>query len=175
MSKYAPLKHNLEARPREDTTLGFAEIEEILGFNLPRSAYQYDAWWSNEPSTHSQARAWADAGWQVWHVRRSAQSVHFRPIAFETVKTRGFQENAAAFARDDATIAIDRRLLKGGVLRLLEDYREEHGGDLADAAAGVLNEIALERRRRLMEWIRANAPRVPGDSTDLIREDRDAR
>jgi hypothetical protein len=35
--------------------------------------------------------------------------------------------------------------------------------------------MALERRRQLVDWFRANAPRVAGDSADLIREDRDAR
>jgi hypothetical protein len=58
---------------------------------------------------------------------------------------------------------------------MLEDYREAQGGSLADAAAHMLNSMALERRRQLLDWVRSNSPKVPGDSTDLIREDRDAR
>jgi hypothetical protein len=73
------------------------------------------------------------------------------------------------------TIVISKAALKSGAIRMLEDYREANGGDLADAATNLLNEIALERRRQLLDWIRANAPIVPGDSTNLVREDRDSR
>jgi hypothetical protein len=58
---------------------------------------------------------------------------------------------------------------------LLEDYRDAEGGSLADAVVGLLNAMALERRRQLVDWFRANSPKVPGDSAELIREDRDAR
>ncbi|HLY81119.1 MAG TPA: hypothetical protein VKQ70_17200 [Caulobacteraceae bacterium] len=85
----------------------------------------------------------------------------------------GFAEAAAPFI-DDA-IVIQKAALRGGVMRMLEDYRDAHGGDLADAAAGLLNEAGLARRRQLLDWVRANAPKVSGDSTDLIREDRDSR
>ncbi|RFU61258.1 DUF7662 domain-containing protein [Peribacillus glennii] len=49
-----------------EISLSFTEIEEILQFNLPKSAYKYGAWWSNETSgTHSHARAWILAGWKT--------------------------------------------------------------------------------------------------------------
>jgi hypothetical protein len=86
----------------------------------------------------------------------------------------GFAESAADFVADDS-IVIARSDLRGGAIRMLEDYCEEKGGDLAGAIVGLLDEMALERRRRLIAWFRENSPRVPGDSTDLIREDRDAR
>lgn len=175
MSKYDPLRHSLQARSRGDAELTFEEIEEILGFELPRSAREHNAWWANERGTHVQAKAWMDAGWQVWRVRRSEGKVYFRSCKVELrTPSAGVSETATQFVGDDA-ILIDRAALKGGVIRMLEDYREAHGGDLAGAAAGLLNELALERRRQLLDWIRANAPKVPGDSTDLIREDRDSR
>ena len=37
--------------------------ESILGFSLPRSAYTYNAWWSN--GGHTQADAWMNAGYRV--------------------------------------------------------------------------------------------------------------
>jgi hypothetical protein len=86
----------------------------------------------------------------------------------------GVSETAPPFVGNDA-IVIRKGDLRGGAVRMLEDYREAHGGDLAEAATGLLNEIALERRRQLLDWIRNNAPTVSDDSTDLIREDRDAR
>lgn len=115
-----------------------------------------------------------DAGWQVSHVRRADKKVYFRPAKSVATPMAGVSETAPPFVGNDA-IVIRKGDLRGGAVRMLEDYREAHGGDLAEAATGLLNEIALERRRQLLDWIRNNAPTVSDDSTDLIREDRDAR
>lgn len=173
MSKYAPLQRDLGARPRVDTELTFGEIERILGFELPPSAHEHNAWWSNERGSHVQARAWMDAGWQVWHVRRSEKKVYFKPL--EPDAHVGVAETASPFVGTERVIVVRNNSLRGSAIRLLEDYREEHGGDLGDAIAGILNAMALERRRQLVDWFRTNAPKVAGDSTELIREDRDAR
>jgi len=48
--KYTPLERYLRALPpsqREDT-LPFAQIERILNDELPPSAYNHQAWWSNQ-------------------------------------------------------------------------------------------------------------------------------
>lgn len=49
------------------------------------------------------------------------------------------------------------------------------GGVLADESAGLLRGFFRERRGRLIDRIRANAPRVTDDSVDLLNEDRDTR
>jgi hypothetical protein len=176
MSKYAPLQRDLQARTRVDTEVSFAEIEEILGFRLPRSAHEHNAWWSNERETHVQARAWMDAGWQVWRVRRSEGKVYFRPFeASAQLAQTGVSETSAPFVGGESVIVIQKRNLRGAAVRLLEDYCAENGGDTADAIVALLNTMALERRRQLLDWFRANGPTIPGDSTELIREDRDAR
>ena len=176
MSKYTPLQRDLQTRPRVDMALTFEEIEKILGFNLPPSALEHNAWWANERGTHVQARAWMDAGWQVWHVRRSEKKVYFRPRNIEPgPPTPGVAESVALFVDDGSVIPVRTSSLRGSAIRLLEDYCEENGGNLANAIVGLLNSMALERRRQLVDWFRANAPSVPGDSSDLIREDRDAR
>jgi len=36
--------------------LSFDEIEHILDFPLPKSAYEHDAWWRNNDAGHSHAR-----------------------------------------------------------------------------------------------------------------------
>ena len=41
------------------------EIEKILGFGLPKSAFKYNPWWANQNGHHPQARAWCDAGWEA--------------------------------------------------------------------------------------------------------------
>lgn len=54
--KYQPL-HALLSRQSAEITLSFEDIEHILGFKLPNSAYTYEVWWSND-SNHSQAISW---------------------------------------------------------------------------------------------------------------------
>jgi len=49
LSKYAKLTAFLEALGTSSRRMGFAEIEKLLGFNLPRSARRYQAWWANNP------------------------------------------------------------------------------------------------------------------------------
>jgi hypothetical protein len=64
--RYHPLAAWLEDRPLADyeAELSFSEIEELIGRRLPPSARLYQAWWANSDS-HSQARAWLEAGWTV--------------------------------------------------------------------------------------------------------------
>jgi len=56
----------------------FAEIEAVLGFALPRSAYAYPAWWSNDATGHSHSLAWLDAGWKTEQVDIAGQKLTFR-------------------------------------------------------------------------------------------------
>ncbi|PYI54042.1 DUF7662 domain-containing protein [Paenibacillus flagellatus] len=56
LEKY--LAHKAEVR------LTFLEIENILGFKLPASAYKHRSWWGNHESS-TQALAWLNAGWEV--------------------------------------------------------------------------------------------------------------
>ncbi len=50
-------------------TFTFDKIEKILGFDLPKSAYSYQAWWENDDQTHTHARAWLDAGMKTSSVK----------------------------------------------------------------------------------------------------------
>lgn len=61
-SKYDPLKTYLDTYC---ITLTYQEIEEILGFKLPDSAYNYSEWWDNWTENRSQNKAWMDSGWKV--------------------------------------------------------------------------------------------------------------
>lgn len=56
----------------------FDEIEEILGFTLPASARNYQAWWANEKEPHQpQKIAWQKAGWRVEEMNLKATTVRF--------------------------------------------------------------------------------------------------
>lgn len=84
MSKYEPLPQFLASANGSVKRLSFAEIERILGFKLPKSAYEHEAWWSNNATGHSHARAWLDAGWRTQEVDLSGRKVTFhrlRPVS----------------------------------------------------------------------------------------------
>jgi hypothetical protein len=113
-----------------------------------------------------------DAGWRVWQVQRSQEKVYFRPAAAAPV---GVSDIKTPYVGDERLISIPRSSLRGSAMRLLEDYREGNGGTIAEAVATVLNGMAIERRRQLLErFPRVGSP-SGADSAALIREDGDAR
>ena len=176
MPKYDPLAHKLRSIVGDRVRFSFAEIEAILRFRLPDSARRYAPWWANTGGSHVQAESWMSAGWRTCDV-----DVPQSMVSFERVEPRpspssmaSVQEPAAPFVTDDA-IAIPRDMLRGGAIRMLEDYREAQGGTLADAAAALLNAMFIERRRQMLERFPLTGRPSAIDSTDLIREDRDAR
>lgn len=61
--KYDALTDYLGVKNQQRLTLSFREIEAVLGFSLPPSAYKYRAWWANGGHTH--ADAWSNAGYCV--------------------------------------------------------------------------------------------------------------
>ena len=63
---YAPLAAHLKSQLPSTTSveLTFQDIERILGKELPRSAYDYRAWWANDP-TKPQSAAWLEEGWRT--------------------------------------------------------------------------------------------------------------
>jgi hypothetical protein len=76
MSKYEPLRQFLAGQRNASVKLSFRKIEEVLGFRLPRSAYEYEAWWSNNETGHSHAR-WLKGGWRTTNVDLAGRSVVF--------------------------------------------------------------------------------------------------
>ena len=81
MSIYEPFQRYLEAlqSTEYEKPLTFKEIEDVLGFSLPHSAYIYRAWWSNptSPKNHPHAQSWLKAGWKVVSVDLPKKKVHF--------------------------------------------------------------------------------------------------
>ncbi len=65
MSKYDKLSRYLKNCSNTRLQTSFAEVERILGFALPESAYKYEAWWSNNETGHSHARSWLSVGWRT--------------------------------------------------------------------------------------------------------------
>jgi hypothetical protein len=57
----------------------FSDIEELLGFPLPRSARRHAAWWSNSGGAHVQSLAWMNAGYRTEDVDLEQETVRFVP------------------------------------------------------------------------------------------------
>jgi hypothetical protein len=92
MSKYDPLRKHLAGAAATDWRAAFSEVEAVLGFPLPRSAYAYPAWWSNDATGHSHSLAWLDAGWKTKDIDLQNQQVTF-------VKQQGAMQARARHAR----------------------------------------------------------------------------
>jgi hypothetical protein len=63
LGKYTKIGTYLSEQAGNEVTLSYSEIEGILDFKLPSSAYKHRPWWSNGSNT--QCRAWIGVGWRV--------------------------------------------------------------------------------------------------------------
>jgi len=77
MSKYDNLSKILEGTNADCVPFTFDQIEAILGFDLPKSARTYRPWWSNDPKSHSQARAWVAAGYKTAEVNLEGETLTY--------------------------------------------------------------------------------------------------
>ncbi|GEM_PF-2397483 len=89
MGKYAPLTRFLRQQQPSRITLRFAELEEILGFSLPESAFKYPSWWNNSALKQSQVKGWRDAGWEVREADLRGRKVTFVRVSGEPVAAAG--------------------------------------------------------------------------------------
>ncbi len=176
MNQYEPLTRYLEAWREAEAPLTFREVEAILNRNLPVSARRHQPWWANT-RTHSHADAWLRAGWKTRNVDLANQRVVFvrekpsapTPIAPLSRAGPGPAETVATVRLDDLTPIAQA---------LVYRYANQRDVSVAAAVGDLLHEAAIDRRRRMLDDIIANAPTIAGsgvDSVDLIREDRDAR
>lgn len=78
--KYAPLENYLRDLPasQKEISLSFEQIEGILKFKLPSSAYEDSRWWEHETeANHVSPRAWSNAGWKVKSIDVNKKRVRF--------------------------------------------------------------------------------------------------
>lgn len=84
IGKYTPLEKYLSNLPRStrEVTFTFKQIETILGFALPSSAYEDRRWWEHETEgNHVNKRAWANAGWRIESVNVNRKRVNLVRVA----------------------------------------------------------------------------------------------
>jgi len=87
-------------------TLTFAQIEGIIGDNLPFSALRNRNWWHNSHST-GQGQAWLNVGWRVQDVNMTERAVTFRRVAESHQMTKpGRKRRKDALERMKKTLSI---------------------------------------------------------------------
>lgn len=77
-SKYQPLQDYLRGSSQNEIILTFKEIEDIINYTLPKSAWTKKAWWSNRTKGALQALAWMEVGYRVENVDLEQENVTFR-------------------------------------------------------------------------------------------------
>ncbi len=171
--KYEPLKRHLEGLfQHSEVRLSFAELERILGFALPRSAQDHQAWWSNTRAGHSHAVAWLDAGWKTAALDLAARQVSF--VKADDAPG-GVAEERAPFLRDaPAIVTFPLDALGERAVRMLDGHVKDHGGNRTSACIALLDQLANDRLVAMVEWFQKASKPSTTSGADLIREDRDS-
>ncbi|MDR3291439.1 MAG: hypothetical protein LBT10_04735 [Methanobrevibacter sp.] len=68
---------------KDTETLTFTDIEEIIGGELPNSAYKHGAWWGNENDHKRHSASWIQAGWKVIEKNLENKEIIFKKINTE--------------------------------------------------------------------------------------------
>lgn len=84
--KYWKLNKHLSGLDVTDWETTFAEIETIIGFKLPKSAYIHPAWWAN--GIRGQSLGWVMAGYETYEVNMDAKTLTFRKNAISLKKQK---------------------------------------------------------------------------------------
>jgi len=136
MSKYNPLSARLSGHAGPEWRASFSEIEEVLGFALPKGARSGSTWWRNTGAQPHQ-RAWMQAGWEAAEVDHASGLVIFRKRAAEL---------PAPSARRPAPVLAE----EPPILKRLEPNRTWGVALMAASAAVVvgLGALALRNLRR---------------------------
>lgn len=143
MGKYDPLAQYLNHLDNESWEARFEDIERVLGFELPDSAYTYPAWWANQQGHHSQTRGWRDVGWETRDVDLAGKRVTFvRSRKRQERDSRGAAESLESLIERATKVSgIDDRdeLIRAAVMQLLQRNAARRlialGGTMPDAKA----------------------------------------
>lgn len=90
MSKYQPLSDRLSGHEGPEWEASFAEIEEVLGFPLPKGAKAGRAWWADADKAH--ARSWSRHGFAAHPDPTQARVTFRRSAAAERLGPGGTPE-----------------------------------------------------------------------------------
>lgn len=109
----------LEKCGKDEIKLSFSDVERILGFQLPDSAYLHQSYWSNSES-HPIASGWLNAGYLSQHVDMKGQTVEFVKKNHQSRQIQGEAEKTAVMSREKcAALALDE------AVRCIRTYFDE--------------------------------------------------
>ena len=119
MSKYAALEVHLRESGQDSVTMTFAEIERVIGADLPPSAFKHRPWWSNNPSNSVITHSWLKAGYKSENVDMAGKTLDFvkaaqYPPAAET-GSHALRDAAPPKAAQAASFSLVFGALKGTV------------------------------------------------------------
>ena len=77
MTKYAALEDHLRNSGQDSVPMTFADIERVIGADLPPSAFKHRPWWSNNPSNSVITNSWLMAGYKTENVDMAGQKLVF--------------------------------------------------------------------------------------------------
>ena len=79
--QYNPLKSFFAREERTTFTLTFAEIEEILGYELPPTARKHKAFWYRHDDSHiSVSQAWETEDYKMFDMRFDQEKMRFKRV-----------------------------------------------------------------------------------------------
>ena len=124
-NKYEALTSYLRFRAAFTDTvrLSFAQIDGIIGDNLPLTAYRSEEWWGNIPS-NAHAKAWLNAGWEAKEVNLKEAYVVFQKvkaqqtISVERKKKEKSQQPQKPFTPPPSRIFTRRKPSKTKIAKL---------------------------------------------------------
>ena len=92
--KYRRLYAHLCGLRSREWNASFAEVEVVLGFQLPLSARIHRPWWANQSrgNGHSHALAWTTAGWETAQVDMEGETLLFRRKEGQAVRRATLDE-----------------------------------------------------------------------------------
>lgn len=153
MSRYQPLADYLRALDAPRWNASFADIEAILGRELPPSAYQYPAWWANQSGGHSQTVGWRAAGWKTADLDLARKRVSFvredkgrtSPMVAEPRRLFLRRSESLWDQASEATGITDRKaLIEAGLRALIV----RHAARELAAMGGTMPDLVVPDRRR---------------------------
>lgn len=139
MTKYRPLSDHLLSRREPFWRATFDDVEQVLGFALPKAALDKSGWWDNGDG-QGHARAWLDAGWRVESVDRPGRRVLFHREGY------GAEDDAPELYFAPAKPGPLVKKPPGGSLKRTVGWTAAAGGAVAVIAG--LGVLAFRMRRK---------------------------
>lgn len=172
MSKYAILTNALRRRPGSHWRVTFEELEQVLKKPLPKSAYSYPAWWSNNPSNNTMTPAWLTAGWKTAEVDVPGRKVTFRKSENTPPLPPSVNEPAAQALTPGIQVA-----LAPSEIESLNMIAVASGETIEEAATRLLQQaiamaapaVRAERARKAIES-RSDLPEI--DLAEILEQSR---